>query len=573
MISRSYKDRLKQFQTILIEYLSKPSINKLWYSFVVLFFLSLVLFPTIFVLIYAVNQFATIQSEILTSSIYLNQILEALFYSITVSVVISIVDLIFGLPIAWILVRKEFRFKSILNSIIELPLAVPTAGLGFSVALFWGVTPGISEKPIFALNFIQDALPILVLFHFTTTFPYVVRSLAAILEEIDVTLEIAAKTCGASKFTAARTVTLPLFRSGVATAMVLSLAKSLSDTGGVMTLLATIGSLKQTGTVLIGNWKHEYQDVVLPDGTVPSVYSYLLPGMAFMSVIMIFIALILVFLAKKLAKNAKIPFRRVIPGFEWRISEGGVPKVFSLVAFGFLTIFVLIPSFFLVLYIFQGLSIEVLLNPEWILFFQSIVFSVVVAATATIVNICLGVPMAIFITRKDHFFSRLMDALVDIPYVVPSSALGFSVGLFWTSQILFPTNELFFVIMAHISMTFPFIVRNTIGGLAELDTSYEDAARSLGARPIQSFKHVTLPVVKFSIIAGAIMSFTRSIGETGATLAVSPNSITAPVFIVDLIKRVEPNYFFAALTTIILILISSFLIFVLRAKVVRKKRL
>ncbi len=127
MISSSYKDRFKQFQTRLIEYLSKPSINKLWYSFVVLFFLSLVLFPTIFVLIYAVNEFATIQSEILTSSLYLNQILEALFYSITVSVVISIVDLIFGLPIAWILVRKEFRFKSILNSIIELPLAVPTA--------------------------------------------------------------------------------------------------------------------------------------------------------------------------------------------------------------------------------------------------------------------------------------------------------------------------------------------------------------------------------------------------------------------------------------------------------------
>ncbi len=46
------------------------------------------------------------------------------------------------------------------------------------------------------------------------------------------------------------------------------------------------------------------------------------------------------------------------------------------------------------------------------------------------------------------------------------------------------------------------------------------------------------------------------LGETGATLAVSPGSITAPVFIVDLIKRVEPNYFFAALTTIILILIS-----------------
>ncbi|MHA1966778.1 MAG: ABC transporter permease [Candidatus Hodarchaeales archaeon] len=572
MISISAKDKLKKFQTRLINFLSEPNIIKIWYLFVILFFLSLILFPTIFVLIYVVLEFSTIQSEILTSSLYRTQILEALLYSISVSVIVTLVDLVFGLPIAWTLVRKEFRFKSVLNSLIELPLAVPTAGLGFSVALFWGNTPNVVQKPIFALSFIQDAIPILILFHFTTTFPYVVRSLAAILEEIDITLEIAAKTCGASKFTAARTVTLPLFRSGVSTAMVLSLAKSLSDTGGVMTLLATIGSLKQTGTVLIGNWKHEYQDVLLPNGEVPMEYSYLLPGMAFMSVIMIAIALILVFVAKMLAKRAKIPFRRVIPTFEWKISEGFVPKARSFIAFGFLVVFVLIPSFFLVIYLFQGLSIDFLVSPEWILFFQSAIFSVIVATIATIVNVCLGVPMAIFITRKDHIFSRIMDALVDIPYIVPSSALGFSVGLFWTTQILFPSNELFFVIMAHMSMTFPFIVRNTIGGLAELDTSYEDAARSLGARPFQTFRNVTFPVVKFSIIAGAIMSFTRSIGETGATLAVSPESITAPVFIVDLIKQAEPNYFFAALTTIVLILISSLLIFVLRAKVVRKKR-
>ena len=570
MIPSSRQEQLKRLQTRVTEVVSKPRVTNLWYSFIVLFFITLVLFPTIFVLVYAVFEFSIIQSEVLSNPVIVSEIFEALMYSIIVSVVITIVDLIFGLPIAWTLVRKEFRFKSILNSIIELPLAVPTAGLGFSVALFWGMTPSVPEKPIFALSFIQDALPILILFHFTTTFPYVIRSLAAILEEIDITLEIAARTCGASKFTAARTVTLPLFRSGVATAMVLSLAKSLSDTGGVMTVLATISSLKQTGTVLIGNWKHEYQDAI---DTEVEPLSYLLPGMAFISVLMIGIALCLVFFAKMLAKKAKLPFRRVIPTFEWRISEGAAPKARSILSFGFLIIFVLIPSFFLVFYIFQGASADKLLSANWILFGQSILLSVIVAAIATIVNVCLGVPMAILITRKNHFLSRILDALVDIPYVVPSAALGFSVGLFWSTVIIFPSNELFFIIiiiMAHISMTFPFIVRNTIGGLAELDPAYEDAARSLGARPIQTFRNVTLPVVKFSIIAGAIMSFTRSIGETGATLAVSPGTITAPVFIVELIKAAEPDYFFAALTTVILILISSLLIFVLRAKVTKK---
>ncbi|MFX1284004.1 MAG: ABC transporter permease [Promethearchaeota archaeon] len=571
MIPSSQQEKMKHYQARIIEVMSKSGVSNLWYFSIILFFLVLVLFPTIFVLIYVILEFAIIQSEVLSNPTIMSEILQALMYSITVSVIVTIVDLIFGLPISWILVRKEFRFKSILNSIIELPLAVPTAGLGFSVALFWGVTPSVPKEEglvsVFALNFIQDALPILILFHFTTTFPYVVRSLAAILDEIDITLEIAARTCGASKFTAARTVTLPLFRSGVATAMVLSLAKSLSDTGGVMTVLATINSLKQTGTVLIGNWKGEYKDAIAA-GEEP--LSYLLPGMAFVSVLMICIALFLVFLAKILAKQAKLPFRRVFPSFEWRISEGTAPKARSILSFGFLVVFVLIPSFFLVLYLFQGISVEKLFTADWLLFSQSILLSVIVATVATIVNVCLGVPMAILITRKNHPFSRILDALVDIPYIVPSAALGFSVGLFWTTQFIFPPNELFFVIMAHISMTFPFIVRNTIGGLAELDPSYEDAARSLGARPVQTFRHVTLPVVKFSIIAGAIMSFTRSIGETGATLAVSPESITAPVFIVELIKGVKPDYFFAALTTVILILISSLLIFVLRITITKK---
>jgi thiamine transport system permease protein len=266
-----------------------------------------------------------------------------------------------------------------------------------------------------------------------------------------------------------------------------------------------------------------------------------------------------------------LPFRKVFPTFEWSVSQGKVPQARQYLAFGFLIVFVIIPSFFLVTYLIQDASLSTVSQGNWILFGQSIFMTILVASVATIVNVILGVPLAILIARKSKKFSRILDALVDIPYIVPSSALGLSVGFFWTEQPFIPANELFFVIMAHISMTFPFIVRNTLGGLTELDTAYEDVARTLGARPMQTFREITLPVIKFSIIAGAIMSFTRSVGETGATIAVSPSSVTAPVFIVNLIK-IDQNYFLAALTTIILIFISSLLIFTLRASVSRAKR-
>src|SRR3989442_6492523 len=104
------------------------------------------------------------------------------------------------------------------------------------------------------------------LLHFTTTFPYMVRSLSAILEQLDIEYEVAARTLGASPLTASRTVTLPLFRSGIATGAILCLAKAMSDTGGVQAALQTANlfAIKTTrcsftgtpsGTGLIGAWR------------------------------------------------------------------------------------------------------------------------------------------------------------------------------------------------------------------------------------------------------------------------------------------------------------------------------
>ncbi|NHJ02904.1 MAG: iron ABC transporter permease [Candidatus Heimdallarchaeota archaeon] len=551
--------------SLFLDYFSAFSssrlLSKIFYFFVLAFFLFLILTPTVYVIFYLFGQSEVVIAYFQTQPEAFNMIQEALFYSVSVAVIVSIVDLIFGIPLAWLLVRGMLsgRIKTILNILIELPLAVPTAGLGLSVALFWGVVPGISSPP-FSLRIITSALPILVLFHFTTTFPYVVRSLAAILEEIDVYLEIAGRTCGASSFTAARTITFPLFRSGVATSLILSLAKSLSDTGGVMSVLSATQISVWTGTVLIGTWKHEID--------IPArVNLDLIPPLAFLCVAMIFIALILMSTSRLIAKRVKIPIKKVWYETERKLSEKRSITTRNTLAIVFLGLFVLIPSFFLILYIpigFTSSSLQV----DWFRFFGSIANSLIVSIVATTINVLLGVPLGIFISRKKNRISNFFNVLVDIPYVVPSSALGFSVGLFWNAQQLI-SNQLFFVIMAHSAMTFPFIVRNVIGGLEDLDLYYEETARTLGARNFQIFYLITLPIIKFSIIAGIIMSFTRSVGETGATLAVATGFETAPVFIVNLIN--EHQFFNASLAIIALIVCTSLVILVLRTTFGQKK--
>ncbi|MFQ5910561.1 MAG: molybdate ABC transporter permease subunit, partial [Thermoplasmata archaeon] len=176
----------------------------------------------------------------------------------------------------------------------------------------------------------------------------------------------------------------------------------------------------------------------------------------------------------------------------------------------------------------------------------------------------LGIPMAILIARsRRKKMAGVLDVLVNIPFIVPTAALGFSLGLFWTTQQYMPvTADVALIIMAHVAFTYPFVVRNVVGALEGLDTTYEETARTLGAKPIQVFKRVMFPMVKASVLAGAIMTFTRSLGETGATLAVSPKAITAPVYIVELIRT--GSYYQAGLASILLILVSFVIVLIMR---------
>ncbi|MFW9929548.1 MAG: ABC transporter permease, partial [Candidatus Thorarchaeota archaeon] len=546
---------------------SNRSLTNVLYAFILIIFVLFVILPTTFVLIYVPTRFSEINIFFHDNPSSFPIIFNALVMSFAVSLTVTFIDLIFGFSLAWILSKKNFRGKELINTLIESPLAIPTAGLGFSVAIFWARTPLISVLPIGSLQLIDNSNIFLaiVLFHFTTTFPYVVRSLTEILEEIDKNFEIVALTCGASKLTAARTVTMPMFRSGFSTAAVLSLAKSLSDTGGVVTLLTTIKGSKLVdtdriqATALIDIWK----------GVKTSQYD---AALSFVSFLMIILSLILILSVKIFIRRAKAPTSKVYPNIEHKISKGVYVQFRNSITTGFIVLFVFIPSFF----IFAYLLVSPVSNTvDWGPFFGSIFISLIVASLATIINILIGIPIAILITRKRSRVSSVIDALVDVPYLVPSAALGISVALFWKSDLSFmnflcgnglciPIPDIILVIFAHMSMTFPFIARNVIGGLEEFNVAIEETARTLGARPLQVFTKITLPSIKGSILAGAVMGFTRSIGETGATLAVSGLQ-TAPVYIVNQIKQFN-NYSLAAVATLFLTVIVY--LFILSAKLV-----
>jgi thiamine transport system permease protein len=186
------------------------------------------------------------------------------------------------------------------------------------------------------------------------------------------------------------------------------------------------------------------------------------------------------------------------------------------------------------------------------------------------INLLFGIPFAFIIVKRNWGRAiTFLDTILDIPIAIPSAALGFAIFMFWGPAGIGLFQPGFYMILfVHVTFTFPYMVRPIIGVLESTNVGVEEAARTLGASNMTVFRRITLPSIKQGIIAGCIMVFTRSLGETGATIVVMGGIRTVPVLIVD---WVEANAFPSAIfASTIVIIFSAFLIIALRA--VTKKR-
>ncbi|WP_019178104.1 ABC transporter permease [Methanomassiliicoccus luminyensis] len=535
----------------LIDFVSGRGFRTGWTVFIIAFFLFFVILPTVYVISYVFTDWDSI-TVVIGQPETLDIILDAVMASFAIAGIVTVIDFLAGLPIAWMMVRKEFRGKRFLDTMIDMPLAVPTAALGFSAAIFWATTP---DAPPFSMSSfglgISSPFLLIILLHVVFSYPYMVRSLTAILDEIDETYETAGRTLGASRLTAARTITLPLFRAGLATGVILCFARSMSETGGTMIALSTMGASDTfaTGPTLIGAWK-------TLSGSDPS-YG---PALAVVSIILIVLSLVLLVILKLIIMKFHLPLRKVWPMPEKLLSKGAFPKIKDGLAVLFLALIVLIPSFF----IFTFVLFSEPAASDWSAFWGALSSSFALAGIVTVIDLVLGIPFALYISKnRDRKASHILDVLVNVPLIVPTAALGISLSMFWSQVGMSSTFGPLILVLVHVAFTYPLVVRNVAGAVEEVNPSYEETARTLGARPIQSFRRVLYPLVKGSILAGAIMAFTRSLGETGATLAVlGEDAPVAPVYIVSLVEG--HMYYQAAMACIILIVISYLAMLLLR---------
>jgi molybdate transport system permease protein len=171
----------------------------------------------------------------------------AVALSLRIAFVATLVALPFGLAVAWLLARKDFWGKTLLDGIVHLPLVLPPVVTGYLLLISFG-----RRGPIGA--FLADTFGIVFSFRWTGAalacgimgFPLLVRPMRISLEAIDRRLEDAAATLGASRVWTFLTVTLPLALPGIIAGMVLCFAKALGEFGATITFVSNIPGETQT---------------------------------------------------------------------------------------------------------------------------------------------------------------------------------------------------------------------------------------------------------------------------------------------------------------------------------------
>ena len=159
--------------------------------------------------------------------------------------------------------------------------------------------------------------------------------------------------------------------------------------------------------------------------------------------------------------------------------------------------------------------------------------SALTTALALTLTIAFGTPLAYILARGAFPGRRILDAVVDLPIVVPPAVAGLALLLVFGRngtfgpllraagvQLAFTTAA---VVIAQLFVAAPFYVRAARAGFAGVDRTLEAASATLGMGPLRTFARITVPLAAPSLIGGAVLSWARALGEFGATIMFAGN--------------------------------------------------
>jgi sulfate/thiosulfate transport system permease protein len=262
---------------------------------------------------------------------------------------------------------------------------------------------------------------------------------------------------------------------------------------------------------------------------------------------------------------AKRKQHRVLPGF-------GLSMGYTLI---YLSLIILIPIAVLFL---KATTIsttefwETVTETRVVASYKLTIYTSFIAAS---VNAIFGTLIAWVLVRYDFYGKRIIDALVDLPFALPTAVAGIALTTIyapngWIGQYFesFGIKVAYTPLGIMIALTFiglPFVVRSVQPVLQDLDQQYEEAAATLGANPLQIFAKIIFPAIFPAILTGFALAFARALGEYGSVVFISGNmpmkTEIVPLLIIT--KLEQFNYAGAAAIAVVMLIFSFVLLFLI----------
>ena len=202
---------------------------------------------------------------------------------------------------------------------------------------------------------------------------------------------------------------------------------------------------------------------------------------------------------------------------------------------------------------------------------KSLQLSFSAALIAALINVVFGLLLAWCLVRYNFPGKRIVDALIDLPFALPTAVAGIALTALyvptgWIGQYLEPLGihvayTPLGITLALIFIGIPFVVRTVQPVLSDLETELEEAASALGASRLQIVTKIIFPILLPALLTGFALAFARGVGEYGSVIFIAGNqpfkTEIAPLMI---ISRLEEYDFAGATTIAVMMLVISFLI-------------
>jgi ABC-type spermidine/putrescine transport system permease subunit II len=518
-----------------------------------------VFLPSFFLISFTFTRWPEVYTEVFANPLIGDtnwiEIQKYLGLSLRLAIFAVAIDLIFGIPLAYILARKKFWGKGFLEDLITFTLVIPTSGFGFATLIAWTTISGVGAlfgRGIVETNYLIPGFNvpfIMLLVHIALTFPYIVKTLKAKLEDMSTLFEQASGTLGASPLTTFRKILFPLTLPAIFSGAVMAFARSLGETGATL----VVASVYTTAPIAVISWVSQFK----------------FGPAAFLGSLLIIVASAIIlpieFILQKRGISTFSFFSTL--NIEKRLlkvedfASRKLSRVRDAITILFIIIVVVVP----IVVVLNSVVLSWSSDPNtgkttesvvYQLFGPSNYFSALLDATvvsfasagiATYIAACIAIPTVFLIKR--YRFGRFLRALLRIPLIVPTSALGLSILLLWgPGGLRLADPGIWLIILTHIVFSVPVVVEPMLATFEGSDIPlYEEASRTLGANPYNAVETIALPLLKRGILTGVILSFTRSLGETGATFLVMGSNTTIPPLVVNMVESLAiPAALFAS---------------------------